>query len=126
MENERRNRLLKYHVYNVNGYDYLVSFIREFDCTFCSITDIDKNFVVTAGHSVLSPNDEDHPIEGMKQAMERALAAPPSLFNRRDRSIFWRGFWSLSFQVDVDNTPGVGGFLFPNHAVMPTTEAVFN
>ncbi len=72
---------------------YNISFIVDEECTFCNIFDNTLQFVISAGHSILSPEDDFNAIEGMKHALRRALDAPPALFDRETRGMVWQSFW---------------------------------
>ncbi len=72
---------------------YTISFTVDEDATFCNIFDSSLHFVISAGHSILSPDDDFNTIEGMKHSLRRALDAPPSLFDRETRGMIWDSFW---------------------------------
>jgi len=77
---------------------FTVNFLTDEDATFCSIFDSSLNFVICSGHTILSMDDDFNAIEGMKHALRRALDAPPSLFGRETRGMFWESFWAA---IDV-------------------------
>ncbi len=86
---------------------YTISFLADGEeATFCNIFDNNLNFVISAGHSILSPDDDYSAIEGMKHALRRALDAPPCLFDRKTRGMIWESFWASvdTFMLTADST----------------------
>jgi hypothetical protein len=77
----------------INDYKYTINFMVDDNVTFCNIKDSDLQFVISAGHSLCSPDDDFNPVEGMKKALRRALDASPCLFNREVKGLCWEGFW---------------------------------
>lgn len=78
---------------------FTINFVLDEDVTFCNIYDNSLDFVIAAGHTILSPDDDYNPVQGMKNALRRALDAPPSLFDREVRGLIWESFWE---GVDTD------------------------